>query len=52
MAGRKNHSPEKIVRLLRRFDEVLDQGATVRTHAGKSVSVPLRITRAGKATTG
>ena len=29
MAGRKNHSPEEIVRLLQRFDEVLAQGVTV-----------------------
>ncbi len=29
MAGRKNHSPEDIVRLLQRFDELLGQGVTV-----------------------
>jgi len=29
MAGRKNHSPEDIVRLLQRFDELLAQGMTV-----------------------
>ncbi|MDE0973487.1 MAG: transposase [Candidatus Nanopelagicales bacterium] len=29
MAGRKNHSPEKILRLLQRFDEVLAQDVTV-----------------------
>ncbi len=29
MAGRKNHSPEEIVRLLQRCDEVLAQGVTV-----------------------
>ncbi len=29
MAGRKNHSPEEIVRLLQRFDELLAQGMTV-----------------------
>jgi putative transposase len=29
MAGRKNHSPEDIVRLLRRFDELLGKGMTV-----------------------
>ena len=29
MAGRKNHSPEDIVSLLQRFDELLAQGMTV-----------------------
>jgi transposase-like protein len=29
MAGRKNHSPEDIVRLLQRFDELLGKGMTV-----------------------
>ena len=29
MAGRENHSPEDIVRLLQRFDELLAQGVTV-----------------------
>ena len=29
MAGRKNHSPGDIVRLLQRFDELLAQGMTV-----------------------
>jgi transposase-like protein len=29
MAGRKNHSPEDIVRLLQRFDELLGKGLTV-----------------------
>jgi len=29
MAGRKNHSPENIVRLLQRFDELLGKGMTV-----------------------
>ena len=29
MAGRKNHSPEEIVRLLQPFGEVLAQGVTV-----------------------
>ena len=29
MAGRKNHSPEDIVRLLQRFDELLGQGVSV-----------------------
>jgi len=29
MAGRKNHSPEDIVRLLQRFDELLAQVVTV-----------------------
>ena len=29
MAERKNHSPEDVVRLLQRFDELLGQGVTV-----------------------
>jgi len=29
MAGRKNHSSEDIVRLLQRFDELLEKGMTV-----------------------
>ena len=29
MVGRKNHSPEDIVRLLQRFDELLGKGMTV-----------------------
>ena len=29
MAGRKNHLPEDIVRLLQRFDELLGKGMTV-----------------------
>ena len=29
MAGRKNHSPEEIVRLLKRCDELLAKGVTV-----------------------
>jgi putative transposase len=41
MAGRKNHSPEEIVRLLQRFDEVLAQGLTVELADGEiGISAP------------
>ena len=41
MAGRKNHSPEDIVRLLQRFDELLAQGMTVELACREiGVSVP------------